>query len=116
MTAFANGLSLPQRGEHPRASGLTMVIDNGMPLHAFEDAVESASTYIDTVKFGWGTALVTQKLQEKIDCLVGLGSGKRSQRQGACPGALAAQRRSLLCQRRLLRAAHGAVRWHPRRG
>jgi phosphosulfolactate synthase len=50
-----------------------MVIDNGMPLHAFEDAVESASTYIDTVKFGWGTALVTQKLQEKIDCLVGLG-------------------------------------------
>jgi len=50
-----------------------MVIDNGMPLHAFEDAIESTSDYVDCVKFGWGTAIVTSRLQEKIDCLSGLG-------------------------------------------
>ena len=73
MTAIATGLSLPQRSERPRTRGLTMVIDNGMPVRAFEDAVESASDHIDYVKFGWGTAIVTAKLQQKIDCLVGLG-------------------------------------------
>jgi phosphosulfolactate synthase len=73
MSAIGSGLSLPDRSERPRARGLTMVIDNGMPLRAFEDAMESASDYIDTVKFGWGTALVTAKLREKIDCLIGLG-------------------------------------------
>ncbi|MGH9045835.1 MAG: phosphosulfolactate synthase [Acidimicrobiales bacterium] len=69
MSARTTGLRLPQRSERPRSRGLTMVIDNGMPLHAFEDAVDSASDYIDSVKFGWGTALVTAKLTEKIDCL-----------------------------------------------
>jgi phosphosulfolactate synthase len=42
-----------------------MVIDNGMPTGAFVDAVDSASPYIDLVKFGWGTALVTPRLAEK---------------------------------------------------
>ena len=69
MTAIATGLSLPSRGERPRTRGLTMVIDNGMPLQAFVDAVESARDYIDCVKFGWGTALVTTRLRQKISCL-----------------------------------------------
>jgi phosphosulfolactate synthase len=73
MTAISTGLSLPERSTRPRTTGLTMVIDNGMPLHAFEDATQSASDLIDCVKFGWGTAIVTSTLQQKIDWLERLG-------------------------------------------
>jgi phosphosulfolactate synthase len=66
-------LSLPIRSAQPRSQGITMVIDNGMPLHAFTDAIESSSDYIDVVKFGWGTALVTPRLGEKIEALRQLG-------------------------------------------
>lgn len=62
-------LDLPLRSRKPRRSGLTVVIDNGMPVAAFEDAIASAATHIDLVKFGWGTALVTPFLDEKTDCL-----------------------------------------------
>jgi phosphosulfolactate synthase len=73
MTAIRTDLCLPKRSERPRSRGLTMVIDNGMPVRAFVDAVESAADYIDSVKFGWGTALVTPRLAEKIECLRTLG-------------------------------------------
>lgn len=62
-------LDLPIRSQKPRRSGLTAVIDNGMPVAAFEDAITSAASVIDLVKFGWGTALVTPFLEEKTDCL-----------------------------------------------
>jgi phosphosulfolactate synthase len=35
----------------------------------FTDIVSSAAEYIDYVKFGWGTAVVTSNLQAKIDVL-----------------------------------------------
>lgn len=66
-------LDLPERSERPRCRGLTMVIDNGMPLGAFVDAIDSAAEYVDTVKFGWGTALVTPRLDQKLDHLRSLG-------------------------------------------
>src|SRR5580692_10348590 len=66
-------LSLPSRSNKPRLQGLTVVIDNGWPVAAFKDAVASASPYIDLVKFGWGTALVTPRLREKTDWLNGKG-------------------------------------------
>ena len=62
-------LSLPPRKRKPRASGLTVVIDNGAPTGYFEDVVASASDHIDMIKFGWGTALVTADLERKIACL-----------------------------------------------
>ncbi|MFN2608202.1 MAG: phosphosulfolactate synthase [Acidimicrobiales bacterium] len=62
-------LSLPDRSAKPRRAGLTMVIDNGLPLSYFVDAVSSAAAHIDAVKFGWGTCLVTDTLDRKIDCL-----------------------------------------------
>jgi phosphosulfolactate synthase len=46
-----------------------MVIDNGMPHAMFADAVGSAAPYVDIVKFGWGTALVTENLERKIEVL-----------------------------------------------
>jgi len=62
-------LSVPFRSEKPRQDGLTVVIDNGIPVAAFEDAIASAADGIDLVKFGWGTALVTPRLEEKTACL-----------------------------------------------
>jgi phosphosulfolactate synthase len=68
-------LSLPVRAEKPRATGLTMVIDGGIPLWHFTDIILSAAEYIDFVKFGWGTAVVTGGIDEKIDVLRECGIG-----------------------------------------
>jgi phosphosulfolactate synthase len=62
-------LHLPSRTAKPRAAGLTMVIDGGIPLGQFTDIVTSAADYIDFVKFGWGTAVVTGNLGAKLDVL-----------------------------------------------
>jgi phosphosulfolactate synthase len=64
-----NALRLPARTEKPRRTGLTMVIDSGIPTSLFADLISSAAEYIDLVKFGWGTAVVTSKLDAKIDVL-----------------------------------------------
>jgi len=63
------GLQLPPRTSKPRRAGLTMVIDGGLPAGQFTDVVWSGADYIDMVKFGWGTALVTPNLDAKIDIL-----------------------------------------------
>jgi phosphosulfolactate synthase len=60
---------LPSRATKPRSTGLTMVIDGGIPQQLFADTISSAAEYIDFVKFGWGTAVVTGGLQAKIDVL-----------------------------------------------
>ena len=62
-------LRLPSRAAKPRLAGLTMVIGGGIPVAHFADLVTSAAEYIDFVKFGWGTAVVTSRLQAKIDVL-----------------------------------------------
>ena len=62
-------LRLPERAVKPRRTGLTMVIDGGIPLAAFADMVSFSADYIDYVKFGWGTAVVTGSLREKINVL-----------------------------------------------
>jgi phosphosulfolactate synthase len=62
-------LHLPRRASKPRDDGLTMVIDGGIPLWYFTDLVSSAAEYIDFVKFGWGTAVVTSDLRAKIRVL-----------------------------------------------
>lgn len=46
-----------------------MVIDNGMPQGAFADGIASSAPYIDLVKFGWGTALVTPDIEHKLEVL-----------------------------------------------
>jgi phosphosulfolactate synthase len=62
-------LNLPERTHQPRETGVTMMIDNGLPLGALQDAVDSCAELIDMVKLGWGTAVVTPRLNEKLALL-----------------------------------------------
>ncbi len=58
-------LELPARASKPRATGLTMMVDGGLPTRSFQDIVESGAEYLDFVKFGWGTAIVTNDLRQQ---------------------------------------------------
>lgn len=66
-------LWLPERPAKPRSRGVTVAIDNGMPLGAFRDHLESAAELVDLVKFGWGTPLVTPRIRDKIAIAQDLG-------------------------------------------
>lgn len=57
---------IPERPIKPRDKGLTMVMDKGLSVSEAESMVESSGEFIDFVKFGFGTALITNKLEEKI--------------------------------------------------
>lgn len=66
-----NFLSTPFRSQKPRNHGVTSLIDNGVPTGLFIDTIESSAEYIDIVKLGWCTSLVTKDLKKKLDCLLG---------------------------------------------
>ena len=57
---------IPVRPVKERNNGLTMVMDKGLSLRQAEDLAETCGDYTDMVKFGFGTALITNKLKEKI--------------------------------------------------
>lgn len=59
--------NLPQRTAKPRTNGITMVMDKGTGLEGVKDFLSVAAPYVDIVKFGFGTAFVTDHLREKID-------------------------------------------------
>jgi phosphosulfolactate synthase len=64
-----NILRLPSREEKPRRTGLTVVIDGGLPAGQARDLAQSSGHLIDFWKFGWGTSVVTRDLEAKIDAL-----------------------------------------------
>lgn len=51
---------LPARTVKPRKNGLTMVMDKGLSIRGAEDLMSVGSSYIDFVKLGFGTSLLTQ--------------------------------------------------------
>ena len=57
---------IPGREAKPRDKGLTMMMDKGLSMQEAESFTESAGAFTDLVKFGFGTALITSKLEEKI--------------------------------------------------
>ena len=59
-------LTLPERTTKPRESGLTHVLDKGFSLEQVRQFLEVAESYVDIVKLGWGTAVVTPNVKEKI--------------------------------------------------
>jgi phosphosulfolactate synthase len=59
-------LTLPERTTKPRESGLTHVLDKGLSLEQARQFLDVSSPYVDIVKLGWGTAVVTPNVKEKI--------------------------------------------------
>ncbi len=58
--------NLPERTEQPRKNGLTMVMDKGLSFRQAEDMTNASGEFIDVVKFGFGTAIVTKDIEKKI--------------------------------------------------
>lgn len=59
-------LDIPQRAVKPRERGITHVIDRGLSLAAVDGMLESAGSSVDIVKLGWGTAVVAENLDAKL--------------------------------------------------
>lgn len=57
---------IPVRTEKPRTTGFTMVMDKGLSLREVSDLIETSGEYIDIIKLGWGTSVVSPKLNEKL--------------------------------------------------
>jgi phosphosulfolactate synthase len=65
----ASFLELPPRSAKPRQTGLTNVLDRGMSVAQVDGLVEVAGDSVDFVKLGWGTAIATGNLTEKLERL-----------------------------------------------
>jgi phosphosulfolactate synthase len=57
---------IPERTTKPRQSGIAMVMDKSLSIREAEDLVSVASEYIDYIKLGFGTSLVTPDVNKKI--------------------------------------------------
>lgn len=57
---------LPERPEKPRTVGLTMMMDKGLSIKETESFIETSGEYTDIVKFGFGTSIIANKLNDKI--------------------------------------------------
>ncbi len=67
MPNYTTNLSfLPERTERPRNSGLTMVMDKGISLKHAHDFIDTYADYVDFVKLGFGTSVVSKNVKEKI--------------------------------------------------
>jgi phosphosulfolactate synthase len=61
-----NLYQLPQRSVKPRHQGVTMVMDKGISMRQAEDFVNVAADFVDFVKLGFGTSLITKHVKEKV--------------------------------------------------
>ncbi len=59
-------LTLPRRTTKPRQSGITHVLDSGLSVAGVDGMIEVAGEFIDLVKLGWGTGVVTGNLPAKL--------------------------------------------------
>jgi phosphosulfolactate synthase len=57
---------MPERAKRPRESGITMVMDKGLSIREAENLIESANEFLDIVKLGFGTSIITAGLRDKI--------------------------------------------------
>jgi phosphosulfolactate synthase len=58
---------IPQRSVKPRQKGVTMMMDKGLSLTEAKHFIEGSGHLTDLVKFGFGTAYVTNDLHKKLD-------------------------------------------------
>jgi phosphosulfolactate synthase len=57
---------VPERTSGNREFGLTMMMDKGLSFKESEHFIDSSAPFTDLVKFGFGTALITRDLKEKV--------------------------------------------------
>ena len=57
---------MPQRTSKPRNNGFTMVMDKGLSLRQAADLIEAGGEYVDVVKLGFVTSVVSNNVKEKI--------------------------------------------------
>lgn len=57
---------IPERDSKPRNKGITMMMDKGLSLREVEHFIEGNGHLTDVVKFGFGTAFITNDLEQKI--------------------------------------------------
>ena len=57
---------IPNRTKKTRDIGLTMVMDKGLSIREAEDLIYSSSDYIDIIKLGFGTAIISKNIKKKI--------------------------------------------------
>src|SRR6266581_1821400 len=62
-------LDLPVRSAKPRRTGITHVLDRGIPLAQATDLLLQNECYVDVCKFGWGIAYLDPQLAAKLDLL-----------------------------------------------
>jgi phosphosulfolactate synthase len=59
-------LKLPPRTTKPRQNGITHILDSGLSVAGVDGMVEVAGEFVDLVKLGWGTGVVTGNLEAKL--------------------------------------------------
>ena len=57
---------LPERPAKPRLNGVTMMMDKGLSLREAENFIDKAGHLTDYIKLGFGTSIVSTRLEEKI--------------------------------------------------
>ena len=67
LAGVRSHLGLPERPAKPRAVGLTHVLDKGLGPRDVENLLAVGGSHIDLVRLGWGSALVTDCLAEKLE-------------------------------------------------
>ncbi|HUB22787.1 MAG TPA: phosphosulfolactate synthase [Streptosporangiaceae bacterium] len=62
-------LDLPARTTKPRGTGITHVLDRGIPLAQSADLLATTGPYIDVWKLGWGISYLDPALSGKLELL-----------------------------------------------
>ncbi|HCU91547.1 MAG TPA: phosphohydrolase [Actinobacteria bacterium] len=62
-------LDLPARAVKPRATGITHVLDRGIPLAQSADLLAMNGSYVDVWKLGWGISYLDPNLTAKLELL-----------------------------------------------
>ncbi len=57
---------LPVRAARPRTEGVTMVMDKGISIRQAEDFVGNSADFVDFVKLGFGTSLISKNVKQKV--------------------------------------------------
>ncbi len=57
---------LPERTIKPRQAGFTMVMDKGLSIRECEDLISASGNFIDIIKLGFGSSIITPNLDRKL--------------------------------------------------